>query len=439
MSDESSLSEADDLAVRAETLWRASAFAQALACLEPLIAADPRVRRARYLVLDACAHLGLSTTGVRLVRRIAAAAPPAERAQILSEAVRVLGPRIGLDPGPHDACANVEGRRTRAVHLAAERAATQGMAAGVDALHEAFTTPDFYLDLFGDDPDWPLADYWRRGQPLPGRLIVRGRGGAGDTLQWLRYLRPLLAAGVRLTALDDRVDRIALDPNTDDRARAAVLDAFGAPEPGRQMWTEPFALLTALFPVLGYFASTSGYLRAEPTARTRELARQIASASAGARRVGIVWSNNESELFAARSATLAQIIPLLVAPNVHWVVAQRGPQRQALLDLGLGAAMTVLPDDLALHETGAVLAGLDAMISNDTATAHLAAAQGVPTWTMLPEPADWRWESDPDRTVWYPCMRLVRQSVLGDWSGVVRRLEATLRYDLKGSPNPARP
>lgn len=37
---------------------------------------------------------------------------------------------------------------------------------------------------------------------------------------------------------------------------------------------------------------------------------------------------------------------------------------------------------------------LDLMISIDSMPAHLAGALGVPTWTLLPTNADWRWLSD---------------------------------------------
>ena len=52
--------------------------------------------------------------------------------------------------------------------------------------------------------------------------------------------------------------------------------------------------------------------------------------------------------------------------------------------------------------------------------AHLAGGLGVPTWTLLPADADWRW-MQPDRTdsPWYPTMRRFRQSRPGDWQPLV--------------------
>ena len=74
-----------------------------------------------------------------------------------------------------------------------------------------------------------------------------------------------------------------------------------------------------------------------------------------------------------------------------------------------------------------MMANLDLVISVDTATAHLAAALGRPTWTLIPLVPDWRWMLGRDDSVWYPTMRLFRQTTRGDWGDVIRRVAAALR------------
>ena len=69
---------------------------------------------------------------------------------------------------------------------------------------------------------------------------------------------------------------------------------------------------------------------------------------------------------------------------------------------------------------------LDLMISIDSMPAHLAGALGVPTWTLLPTNADWRWLSDRTDSPWYPTMRLFRQQAPGNWGPVIEEVATEL-------------
>jgi ADP-heptose:LPS heptosyltransferase len=73
--------------------------------------------------------------------------------------------------------------------------------------------------------------------------------------------------------------------------------------------------------------------------------------------------------------------------------------------------------------TAQVLEQLDGVISVDTAVAHLAGSLGLPTLLLLPEPCDWRWGRQGDRSAWYPTLRLLRER---DGSALQQRLEAEL-------------
>jgi hypothetical protein len=52
---------------------------------------------------------------------------------------------------------------------------------------------------------------------------------------------------------------------------------------------------------------------------------------------------------------------------------------------------------------------------------------GKPVWVLLHKSADWRWLLDREDSPRYPTARLFRQAALGDWQGVVARVEEELR------------
>lgn len=70
-------------------------------------------------------------------------------------------------------------------------------------------------------------------------------------------------------------------------------------------------------------------------------------------------------------------------------------------------------------DTAAVMKNLDLIITVDTSIAHLAGALGVPTWVILPFPAEWRWLVDRSDSVWYSSMRLFRKQKSQSWTEVM--------------------
>jgi hypothetical protein len=79
-----------------------------------------------------------------------------------------------------------------------------------------------------------------------------------------------------------------------------------------------------------------------------------------------------------------------------------------------------------LADTAAIIDSLDLVITICTSVAHLAGALAKPVWTLLAQPADWRWMEHCEDTPWYPTMRLFRQNRQGDWSGVVEEASRLL-------------
>jgi ADP-heptose:LPS heptosyltransferase len=106
-----------------------------------------------------------------------------------------------------------------------------------------------------------------------------------------------------------------------------------------------------------------------------------------------------------------------------FVSLQYGDCREAVTEVRdrLGISIHIDPSVDALTDLDSFasqVAAVDLVLSIDNATVHMAGALGRPVWTLLPFAPDWRWGAQGDTTPWYPTMRLFRQTVAGNWSGV---------------------
>jgi hypothetical protein len=169
------------------------------------------------------------------------------------------------------------------------------------------------------------------------------------------------------------------------------------------------------------------YVRAESERAARWRARFADAATQC--RVGLVWASQSGHrTAAAKSLALAALAPLGGVPGVRFYSLQKGQAARQALQPPAGLSVTDLSGDLAdFADTAGAIAGLDLVISVDTAAAHLAGAMAMPTWTLLKFVPDWRWLLGRDDCPWYPTMRLFRQQRQGDWQAPVAVMAAALR------------
>jgi len=85
------------------------------------------------------------------------------------------------------------------------------------------------------------------------------------------------------------------------------------------------------------------------------------------------------------------------------------------------------------EDTAGLVCNLDLVITVDTSVAHLCAALGIPTWILLPEPADWRWQRERADSPWYPSVKLFRQTTRGEWIPVIQAVAQQLENLVKQS------
>ena len=259
--------------------------------------------------------------------------------------------------------------------------------------------------------DIPL---WQ-GESLAGRtLLVHAEQGFGDTLQFARFLPRLAATGGRviLEAQAPLVPLLRCLPGLD--AVIAAGEALPACDchlpllslPDRLGLVEPADL-----------AMSAPYLSV-PAERLEVWRERLPSGP----RIGFVWAGNPHH----KTDHLRSLDPGLLFDRLRAVLP--APPLCLQKEGGVPAGMVPLGGELDdFADTAAVLAGLDLLISVDTAIVHLAGALGRPAWVLLPAYPDWRWQRDRSNSPWYPSVRLFRQPTHGDWDGALDQIAAALR------------
>jgi hypothetical protein len=151
-------------------------------------------------------------------------------------------------------------------------------------------------------------------------------------------------------------------------------------------------------------------------------------------KVGLVWAGKSRAaqphavaIDKRRSMPLTDMMPLLSVPGCSFVSLQLGPPASQLRALPGGVQLHDVSSRLNdWTDTAGLIAGLDLVITVDTAVAHLAGALGKPVWMLNRFDSCWRWSLGRDDTPWYPTMRQFRQTSRGDWLGVIERVRDAL-------------
>jgi tetratricopeptide (TPR) repeat protein len=249
------------------------------------------------------------------------------------------------------------------------------------------------------------------------RLLIWADEGFGDTIQFCRYAVALSARGVDVVLEVQPPLKALVSANLRD----VHVIARGEEVPACDFAIALLSLPDALKIESSSIPYVSQYLRADPPA-VETWRRRLQPARANVSRVGIAVSGNpEHGNDRNRSASLACFTPLLDLAEVF--VIQKGLPVQDATYLASTPSFQYLGDDTSdFSDLAAIIANLDLVVSVDTATAHLAAAMGKPTWLLLPVNCDWRWQLERDDSPWYPSVRLFRQRRVGDWPEVIRRV-----------------
>jgi Flp pilus assembly protein TadD len=260
--------------------------------------------------------------------------------------------------------------------------------------------------------------HWQ-GEDRPDETIfLHAEQGFGDAIHFARFV-PLAR---------ERAGRIILEcrPELKSLFSASKLAdeviGFGENPPAFDRFTSIISLPRHLGIAESNVPARVPYLQAPATD-------DLPAAKPATLKVGVVWAGSgQHNDDAVRSISLEQFLPVLQMPEATFYSLQQVvPERDKVLFRGLTGVVDLAPRLTDFSATAGLVNQLDLVIAVDTSVAHLAGALARPVWTLVQFDADWRWFGDGEGTVWYPTMRLFRQTRRGDWPPVVARVAEALK------------
>ncbi len=264
-------------------------------------------------------------------------------------------------------------------------------------------------------------------------ILLHAEQGLGDAIQFCRYAQMVKEAGAHvLLEVPGALLRLLTHlPGVDQLIeRGHSLPPFDYHCP---LMSLPLAFGTTLESI----PFPGAYLRAEE-AKVRFWRDKMGGP--GRLKVGVVWNGgfrpNQPDLWTTnerRNIALDVFAGALQAVDVDFFSLQKGDPAESAIR---GRELEYWPQGNffnlanALHDfsdTAALIENLDLIVSVDTATAHLAAALGKPTWILSRFDGCWRWLRDRDDSPWYASARLYRQDGGCQWMPVLQRVANDLK------------
>ncbi len=275
-------------------------------------------------------------------------------------------------------------------------------------------------------------------------ILLHAEQGFGDTLHFVRYtklIKEKYNAHIYVLPQKQLVDVLKLCPYID-----LVLKG-GDPMPHFDVHASIMSLPHLCKTTIETIPAEVPYLYAQPELVEHWQQRLASDTNV---KIGICWHVNPSHDYMAyshkgkkltvfapkRSIPLDVLAQLADLDGVSVYSLQRFNGLEEIDALDNPQKIHVFGDDFdqsngRFMDTAAVIKNLDLVVSVDTSVAHLAGALGVPTWILLPYPAEWRWLTNRSDTPWYPTMQLFRQPIEGDWRTVMQHVKQKLLQRLE--------
>jgi len=268
---------------------------------------------------------------------------------------------------------------------------------------EGFARAEFrlkFIELRGKIIPHKGKPYWN-GESIEEKvLLIQGEQGYGDQIMYARYV-PLLAQRAKHLVIRTRQALVGLFrdsfPFTSVCAEEDTLppyDCFVLIASLPRIFHTTLQRIPSAFP---YLSVTGSLPLSKPDAKIL--------------RVAITYGSSPTNLdYKNKTLSPEHFAPLLENRQILFFSTQPF-KHPNIIDIS--------PLLIDFRVTAQFLEHIDLLITCDTAIAHLAGALHHEAWVILPNPSDWRWMPNKERSQWYPSLRLFRQERRGDWESVL--------------------
>lgn len=261
---------------------------------------------------------------------------------------------------------------------------------------------------------------WDRSQPINGKtILITHEQGLGDALMFCRYV-PLLHKMGATVVVQTKQELMHLFKslhgvsNVISEQQGILRFDYHCP-----IGSLPYAFGTTLETIPSEVPYLFPDLNLQDKWRT-------ALGKKTKPRVGLVWrghKKHKKDIW--RSIKLNELVKAL-PKNIDYVVLQKDLTEMEKKIIKQQHLREFDDQIKNWQDTAALITQLDLVISVDTSVAHCAGALAKPTWVLLPFSPDWRWMLTREDSPWYPTLRLFRQTKLGEWPSVLKKVATAL-------------
>jgi Tfp pilus assembly protein PilF len=265
------------------------------------------------------------------------------------------------------------------------------------------------------------------------KILIWAEQGLGDTLQFCRFIKPLVNLGCKVTFV---IQKPLINVLNSLSAYCTLVDKVDGSADLSWDFQSPLLSLPLLFQTgIETIPADIPYLICDQDQKEKFEPQLIKSQNL---KVGLVWNGgfrqDHPELWMInkrRNIELEQISMLKNLVDVAFYSLQKGDpaetelnEKQAALWPNIMNCAQWLDD---FSDTAALIENLDLIISVDTSVAHLAGALGKPVWILNRYDSCWRWLRGRSDSPWYPNAKIYQQSKPGDWAEVIERVKVDLK------------